>query len=176
MAGKKAGFVTGANAKIKVFNKVLAYCSDVGYNITVQTIPVESMGKYEVHSNEPVSYSVDGSFSVIRYTARATTSAIVDVAANGNAPSMVADSDRTMFEHMDPKDILTSETFDLDIYEKSSGDDVHVFRVSDCRLTRRGMTLNKRGVMVDNYAFVGILGEDKDDDEVIGGSGDTDLT
>jgi hypothetical protein len=38
------------------------------------------------------------------------------------------------------------------------------------------MTLNKRGVMVDNYAYVGILMTDNDITEKTGHSGSTDLT
>jgi hypothetical protein len=179
MAQMKPGFITGANAKVKAFDQTLAYCSDVSYNITVQTIPIESMGKYEVHANEPVAYTVDGTFSVIRYTGRAKTSGIANVSEPGNAPSEVGDSAaRNLAEHMDPAKLLLSETFDLEIYEKrpGEGNEQGVFRINDCRLTRRGTTLNKRGVMVDNYAFVGIIAEDTDDTYVAGPSGDEDLS
>lgn len=174
----KPGFITGANAKIKAFDETMAYCSDVSYNVTVQTIPVESMGKYEVHSNEPVGYTVDGTFSVIRYTKRAKDSKIAKVNGSaGNAPSEIGDGSANMAEHMDPRAMLQSETFDLEIYEKGPGitDEQEVFRVQDCRLTRRGMTLNKRGVMVDNYAYVGIVAYDTDDSYNVGPSGDQDL-
>ena len=181
MANMKAGFVAGANARIKMFNETMAYCSDVSYNVTVQTIPVESMGKYEVHSNEPVAYTVDGTFSVIRYTGRAKESGIANVqaTAEGNDPSEVGDSsDINMAQHLDPGALLDSETFDLEIYEKSAtgGTDRGVYKVQDCRLTRRGMSLNKRGVMVDNYAFVGIIGFDLNVDYEPHLSGDIDLS
>jgi hypothetical protein len=181
MAQQKPGFITGANAKIKAFNKTLAFCSDVAYNVTVQTIPIESMGKYEVHSNEPVGYTVDGSFSIIRYTKNATDSTkggeIGDAASGkSNAPENITDSGAgNMQEHIDPARLLQSQTFDLEIHEKrAGGSDTEVITVADCRLTRRGMSLNKRGVMVDNYAFVGILATDKDTTEV-GNSGSGDL-
>jgi hypothetical protein len=190
MAEKRPGFITGANARIKAFNRTLAYCSDVSYNVTVQTIPVESMGKYEVHSNEPVAYSVDGTFSIIRYTKNAHDMGISDVAdSNHNGPDNIQDSAKgNMNQHIDPASILGSQTFDLEIHEKrqataggsgAAGDigETEVFRVVDCRLTRRGMTLNKRGVMVDNYAFVGILAQDSDvaDASKVSNSGDEDL-
>jgi hypothetical protein len=38
-----------------------------------------------------------------------------------------------------------------------------VFKIHDCRVTRRSSALNKRGVMVDSYTFVGILAGDTDD-------------
>jgi hypothetical protein len=178
MAQVKSGFITGANAKIKAFNKTMAYCSDVSYNVIVQTIPVESMGKYEVHSNEPVAYSVDGTFSIIRYTKNAHTSGIKDVAdTTGNAPQEVLDTGGgDMGQHIDPAQLLASQTFDLEIYEKRDSGETAVYRVQDCRLTRRGMTLNKRGVMVDNYAFVGVLATDEDITTKVGNSGAEDLS
>ncbi len=185
MASQKPGFITGANAKIKAFGKTLAFCSDVSYNITVQTIPIESMGKYEVHANEPVGYSVDGSFSIIRYTKNATNPAVggsVEDAANtkGNSPTNIDGVGLgDMGKHIDPAQLLASQTFDVDIIEKRDGDlEQHVYRISDCRLTRRGMSLNKRGVVVDNYAFVGILGSDTDiaTDKRVGNSGSEDLS
>lgn len=171
MANMKPGFITGANAKIKMFGNTIAYCADVAYNITVQTIPVESMGKYEVHSNEPVGYSVDGSFSIIRYTKRASSGTeggkIADVASGkGNSPSEIQNATTgSAMDHLNPAKLLQSQTFDLEIFEKNSttpAGETSVFLVQDCRLTRRGMTLNKRGVMVDNYAYVGILATDTD--------------
>ena len=169
MAQMKAGFITGANAKIKIGSTTLAYCTDVSYNIIVDTIPIESMGKYEVHSNEPVGYRVDGTLSVIRYTARASSvnSKITDAAENGNAPQRITSTTNTnLQDHINPAKMLLAETFDLDIIEKateaSAAGQNQVFRVSDCRLTRRGSTLNKRGVLVDQYAYVGILASDQD--------------
>lgn len=183
MSGMKPGFITGANAKIKMFGKTIAYCADVAYNITVQTIPIESMGKYEVHSNEPVAYSVDGSFSVIRYTKRASSGTdggkIADVASGkGNDPSQVADGASKASMHLNPAKLLASQTFDLEIFEKSATGEASVTKVVDCRLTRRGMSLNKRGVMVDNYAYVGILHIDSDaaTTDQTGHSGATDLS
>ena len=181
----KPGFITGANAKIKMFDETLAYCTDVGYNIDVQTIPIESMGKYEVHSNEPVSYSVSGTLSVIRYTNRAAGSNIDGANQSGNRPEEMGDASGSNAQaHLDPRKILSSETFDLEIFEKTgegAADSQSVFKISDCRLTRRGATLNKRGVLVDQYAFVGILAGDTDSGEYdvsgsrMGGDGSIDL-
>lgn len=191
MAGQiKPGFITGANARIKLFDKTLAYCTDVSYNVTVQTIPIESMGKYEVHTNEPVSYSVDGTFSVIRYTKAILDANIDDASDNsGNAPLRIGDaSGDNAFGHLNPGKILESRTFSLDIFQTikagrqdtglSDANAQPVVRIKHCRLVRRGMTLNKRGVMVDNYAFVGIYLDDADEgnDGIAAPSGQEDLS
>ena len=172
MAGRQSAFVTGANARVKVDQKALAYATDVSYNIAVQTIPIETMGTYEVRDNVAVAYTVDGSFSVIKYTSAAQAleaDTIPNGAAGGNKPSKVNLQEGTMANHLNPKAILSSGTFDLEIYEQlpsasgiGDGETKNVFSVKDCRITRRGMTLNKRGVYVDQYAFVGILAADND--------------
>jgi len=92
---------------------------------------------------------------------------LVDINELGNGPSDISEAGGgSMGDHLNPAKILGSVTFDLEIHEKRDylGTDLEaaVFIVSDCRVTRRGMTLNKRGVMVDNYAYVGILAGDKD--------------
>ena len=88
------------------------------------------------------------------------------------------DEDQTLQAHATPGRILASETFDIEVYEKvtepgptgtaaAAGTDIFsVVKIQDCRLTRRGMTLNKRGLYVDNYAFVGVLVADGNNDGV----------
>lgn len=194
MSGKKGGFITGANAMIKLGGVTLAYCTDVGYNVTIQTIPVEAMGRYEVYSNEPVSYTVDGTLSVIRYTARAAENHIENAAAGGNgSPSVqttLDDPTQSLQNHSTPGLMLGSSTFDVEIHEKQAdasgyengieaGNNIKVVSIKDCRLTRRGMTLNKRGLYVDQYAFVGMLVADAKSDgsdfEHVGSGVGTDL-
>ena len=174
MAAKQSAFITGANARIKIGGKTMAYCTDVSYNIAVQTIPIEVMGTYEVKDNTPVSYTVDGAFSIIRYTAAAqaldkTNPAIPNGAATGNSPGAINIEEGTLNSHLNPGQMLASGTFDLEINELlapltgvGAGTVTGVFKIANCRLTRRGMTLNKRGVYVDQYAFVGILGGDNE--------------
>jgi hypothetical protein len=67
-------------------------------------------------------------------------------------------------DHINPGAILTSTTFDMEVVEKSSGTEknVNFFTIKDCRITRRGSSLNKRNVLVDQYSFVGRLAEDGD--------------
>ena len=189
MAGKQSAFITGANARIKAAGKTLAYCTDVSYNLTVQTIPIETMGTYEVRDNVPVAFTVDGTFSIIRYTKNAASiktpgdASINQSAINGNHPSAIGAPDENLGKHLNPKQLLQSGTFDLEIGERlalaagtGEGDVKGVFKVQNCRLTRRGMTLNKRGVYVDQYAYVGVLAGDTEDsgaatEDVVGPSG-----
>ena len=179
MAGFKPGFVTGANAKIKIGSKTMAFCQDVSYSVDVAVIPIESMGKYETHSYEPTAYTINGTFSVIRYTKNATSNpaggVIKDAAdGKGNSPT-----EMDFNNHLNPAAMLASSTFDIEIIEKRDGtagaNDQSVYKIQDCRVIRRSMSLNKRGVMTDAYQFMGILGGDSDVTNSIGPSGTEDL-
>ena len=163
MASIKPGFITGANAKIKAGLETLAFCTDVSYNVEVQTIPIESMGKYEVHTHEPVGYAISGNLSIIRYTSRASANGISDATASkGNSPAEITPvaTGANWEAMMDPAKMLTSETFDLELSEKTATGENKFFVISDCRFNRRGSSLNKRGVLVDQYSFVAVLGSD----------------
>lgn len=159
---KKVAFVTGSNAKIKINNIVLAYATDVQYDVTVQTIPVEVMGRYEVLSNEPIATVVSGSFSVVRYTKSASSSSIVGAAKDGNGlgkwgtgPSA---SDPGLAGHINPAKLLTSETVDIDLFQNTSDGGTQDFlKITDVRLTRMSGSVNKRGILMESFAFVGIL-------------------
>jgi hypothetical protein len=175
MSGKKVGFVTGANAKLKIGTKTLAYATDCQYSVTVFTAAVEGFGRYEVLANEPVAYTCEGMFNVIRYTKAAKIAGITDAATNGNPSSTLngtaaGGTANSAADHLDPSQILLSSTFDLDIFQKvtpNSGPTaagtpgiIGIYRIKDCRIVRRGATLSKRGVLVDSYSFVGIISGD----------------
>ena len=176
MAGKTPSFITGATAKIKMGNLTMAYAQDCSYNTTVTTIPIETMGRYEVVSNEPVAYFVDGTLSIIRYTKEA--SAMNGAAANGNSVEQMinaAGSGGNAGSGFDPARMIASETFDLEIFQKlASGGTESVGKLRDCRFTRKGGSINKRGILVEQFAFNAIL-MDNDSAVEVGNSGDLDL-
>ena len=175
MAGIKPAFVTGANAKIKVGNRTLAYAQDASYSVTVTTIPIETMGRYEVVSNEPVAYFVDGTLSVIRYTKAAVNMDKTNAEGNGIGNWDIHEEDGGAAKHFNPGALLASQTWDLEIFQKTDGADVDaVIRLFNCRFTRKGGAINKRGVLVEQYAFNAILADD--DSFNVSGSGDQDLS
>ena len=187
MSGKIPSFITGANAKIKVGGKTFAYAADVSYNVSIDTIPIETMGRYETVSNEPVNYSVGGSLSVVRYTAIAAADCITSANSAGNGLGAVNyTTGGNGADAINPGNILLSQTWDLAVYQKTqsaatSGGAVattvqgsEFITITDCRFTRKGSSLNKRGILVDQLAFVGILA--MDDSFTASSSGDQDLS
>lgn len=185
MAGISPTFVTGAKAIVKIYGKALAFCSDVSYSVNVQHVPIEALGIFEIISHEPVAYTVEGSFSVVRYARKSDNLEVFanavagDVTAANTASSMKDDEGRSLKHHIDPSNILASVTFDMEVVEKDSGNNANTprsfFKIEDCRITRRSSSLNKRGVLIDNYAFVGRLAQDDIEqiDDVVGVSSST---
>ena len=174
MAGKTPAFVTGATAKIKVGNVTLAYAQDVSYNVTVTTIPIETMGRYEVVSNEPVAYFVDGTLSVIRYTKEASNMEGASAEGNGVGKWNLNGGNGEGAKGFNPGNMLASETWDLEVFQKTDGADAAVIKLRDCRFTRKGGGINKRGVLVEQFAFNAILAQD--DSFAASNSGDQDLS
>lgn len=178
MAGKTPSFITGATAKIKIGAKTMAYAQDVSFNTTVTTIPIETMGRYEVVSNEPVAYFVDGTLSIIRYTSAAAS--MQGTNAQGNSVNQIANAagaGGNAGAGFDPARLIASETFDLEIFQKlASASTISVGKLIDCRFTRKGGAINKRGILVEQFSFNAILmNNDEVDANAAGHSGDADL-
>lgn len=183
MAKLIPSFVTGATAKIKAGGLTFAYAQDVNYRVNVDTIPVETMGRYEAVTNEPVNYTVSGELAIVRYTAIAKTNGLPGVNAKGNGLGNVNwTTGGTGSDQFDPGKLITSMTWDLAIYQKTANgvdgaiaDAVNkVITITDCRFNNKSAGLNKRGILVDRMTFVGILASD--DSFTAGNSGDTDLS
>lgn len=177
MANKQPSFLTGANAKIKIGAITIAYAQDVSYRATVSTIPVEVMGRYEVISHEPIAYTVEGSLSVIRYTAAATGEG---AAADGNGiGKWDVTADTKGSAHFNPSTLLTSKTFDLQVFQKIADDgtgSIAAIKLIDCRFTSKGGAVNKRGVLTEQYSYNAILAEDDSFDVAVTGGAGTDLS
>lgn len=184
MAGKVPAFVTGATAKIKAGGLTFAYAQDVSYRVSVDTIPIETMGRYEAVTNEPVNYSVAGELSVVRYTKVAQEKGMPGANAGGNGlgkANWLAPSGGKGSDQFDPGNLIVSQTWDLEVFQKTapginSQVDTSVgtvIKITDCRFNNKSAGLNKRGILVDRLTFVGILASD--DSFAATGSGDSDL-
>jgi hypothetical protein len=189
MAGIVPSFVTGANAKVTVGGVTFAYASDVSYNVSVDTIPIETMGRYEAVVNEPVNYSVSGSLSIVRYTAvvKQINPNLPGTAAGGNGLGNVNyKTGGNGADEIDPANILLSTSWDLQVFQKMQASAVtgggnattsngpSFITIKDCRFNRKSAQITKRGILVDRMDFVGILASDDSFDA--GHSGDQDLS
>jgi hypothetical protein len=163
MSGHAPSFLTGANAKIKIGPSTIGYAQDCSYRVTVSQIPIEVMGKYEVVAYEPIAYSVEGTLSVIRYTSAAAGVAGANAEGNGVGNWDVTPDQKGNFA-FDPSKLMVSKTFDLEVFQKinPNGDvgENGVIKLTDCRFTSKGGSINRRGVLVEQFAFNAILASD----------------
>ena len=198
MANQVPTFVTGANAKITVDGVTFAYASDVSYQVAVDTIAIETMGRYEAVTNEPVNYTVSGDLSVVRYTSLANKTADTHSVKGNGLGNVTGTSTETQSFQFDPGNMLTSSSWDLVVYQKyasaaglkgtsliASGSadagaiatgvsQLGIIKISDCRFNRKSAGITKRGILVDRLSFVGILASDES--FAASPSGDTDLS
>lgn len=180
MSGQVPSFLTGANAKIKIGSITIAYAQDVAYRVTVSTIPIEVMGRYEVIAHEPIAYMVEGSLSVIRYTEAATGEGS---AAKGNGiGEWSTTTDQKGSAMFDPKNLLLSQTFDLQVFQRKNDGEVMesshgaAIKIIDCRFTSKGGSVSKRGVLTEQYTFNAILAQDDSFTVARSGGSGTDLS
>ena len=169
MAGVKPFFLTGANAKIKVNGKTLAYCTNISYSVTINHVAPQVLGMYEGSSVEPLSYSVSGQFSVIRYVADAR-----ELIA-GNHPSGVSDkgngiggwgddstqgfknlADGRAFENLNPRKLKYATTFNIEVYQKTGDRTIGVTKIRDVRIIKADFSLAKKAAATQTFAFMAL--------------------
>lgn len=140
MSGIRPFFITGANAKIKLNGKTLAFCTDLSYSIQAPHQTPKVLGMYEGSSVEPLGYTVSGSFTVIRY-AKDVSSAVGGTRPHGVAENDAGNgvgnwgtvwggklgdflarngvgNDGRAHEALDPSKYQNGTTFDIQVYQK----------------------------------------------------------
>jgi hypothetical protein len=176
MAGQQPFFITGANAKIRVNNKTMAFCTNLSYSVTVATQTPHILGLYESTSVEPLSYNVAGSFTIIRYAKDAKAN------HNGEVPSGIAANDAgnsvgnwggvwggttgdllarngigndgRANEALDPSKFDNGVAFDIQVYQKTPGGDIGISNIRNARITKASFNIQKRGPATETFEFM----------------------
>lgn len=177
MSGVKPFFITGANAKVKVNDKTLAFCTDLSYSVQVLTQTPKILGMYEGSSVEPLGYTVSGSFTVIRYAkdAKSNVGSAPDKAAGNDAGNGVGNwgsawggglgsffarngvgNDGRANEALDPSKFANGVTFDIQVYQKTQSGDIGVANIRNVRITQADFTLTKKGAAQQRFNFVAL--------------------
>lgn len=164
-------FLKGANAKVKVNNKTMAFCTDVSYSVIVNHAAPKVLGMYESPSLEPLSYEVVGTFSVIRYVADVkstnehngfkTPDGVSDkgngVGAMGpnNPVSKNIGNDGRTQDALNPETFNNATFFNIEVFQKlSNGDTLGVARIRDCRITRADFSIaSKTAPAMERFSF-----------------------
>jgi hypothetical protein len=178
MSGIRPFFITGANAKVKVNDKTLAFCTDLSYSVQVITQTPKILGMYEGSSVEPLGYSVSGSFSVIRY-AKDVKSNVGGKSPNGTAGNDAGNgvgnwgsawgsglgsflarngvgNDGRANEALDPSKFSNGVSFDIQVYQKTPSGDIGVANIRNVRITQADFQLTKKGAAVQKFNFVAL--------------------
>jgi len=180
VAGKQAFFLTGANGKILVNNKVIAYATDITYRISVKHGAPRVLGRFEVETIQPLTYDVAGTLSIIRYARgiQPFVNGPDDVNQEGNGigslsrasglgddftklslPSIHGQYNGGADEAFNPARFFQSKMFNIEIRQKlpDSGDglvsETTVTLLRDCRFEDMIFKLSKRGVAMIDLTF-----------------------
>lgn len=180
MAGVRPTFITGANAKVKVNNKTLAFCTDLSYSVSVLTQTPKVLGMYEGSSVEPLGYQVSGSFNVIRYAKDIKNFAggvspdklASNDAGNGignwgsvwgsglgnflNANGIGLGNDGRANEALDPSKFANAVSFDIQVYQKTPNGDIGVANIRNVRITQADFSITKKGAATQRFQFVAL--------------------
>ncbi len=177
MSGMRPFFITGANAKVKVNGKTMAFCTDLSYSVQVLTQTPKILGMYEGSSVEPLGYTVSGSFSIIRYAkdAKAEIDGKNPNGVNDNGNSVgnwgsawgngIGDffarngvgNDGRANEALDPSRFQNGVSFDIQVYQKTAdGGDLGVANIRNVRITQADFQIQKRGAAVQRFNFVAL--------------------
>ena len=141
MAKTKPFFLTGANAKIKLNNRTVAFATDISYSIRVNHASPRVLGRFEVEVHQPLSYDVEGQLTIIRYGRGLKDffgpNAPISVANKGDGvgsfgvpginystlglPNSNGQFDGAADEAFNPSRFFQSKMFDIEIRQKVPG-------------------------------------------------------
>jgi hypothetical protein len=178
MAGLKPFFITGANAKVKLNDKTLAFCTDLSYTIQIAHQTPKILGMYEGSSVEPLGYMVTGSFAVVRYAKDAaetiggkrpngvTQNDAGNGAGNwggvwgGTAGDFLArngvGNDGRANESLDPSKLQNATTFDIQVYQKTPNGQLGIANIRNARITSASFSMSKRGAAIQRFEFTAL--------------------
>ena len=166
-------FLTGANAKIKVNHKTLAFVTDLAYGVKIDHATPMVLGMYEPSSIEPLSYRVSGSFTIIRYVAEANKNTT-------GKPNGIADEDQgnglgywgetsffknalnqfnfkspdgRVYENLDPSKLQTATSFEIELRQKTKDGEIGVAKIRGCRITDMNFAINKKTPAHQTFKF-----------------------
>ena len=180
MAGMRPFFLTGANAKIKVNNMTLAYCTNLSYSVQVNHATPRVLGMYEPTSIEPLSYLVTGSFTVVRYVAdvKDNVGGVSPHGANeggngvGNwgpdglgkrlaAGFNLSAPDGRAYDALNPSKLDKATGFEIYVYQKlADGEQQSVTKIREARITRADFNLGVRSAATQTFTFTAVYADE----------------
>jgi hypothetical protein len=172
-------FLTGANAKIKLNGKTLAFVTDLSYSVEIPHAAPTLLGNYEPASLEPLAYKVLGSFNLIRYIDGVANDLKSrgykiphGVNDNGNGvgnwgPDGFLDrngifsSDGQANKALNPAEFDGAVRFDIEVWQKTPGGELcAVARFRDCRIVRTNFNISKKSPAMQSFSFQALYADE----------------
>lgn len=176
MANVAPFFITGANCKLKVNGVTLAFATNLAYSVSIPHARPKMLGSYEANSFDPLSYDVNGSFTIIRYvdglkgkleSLGIATPNGVDNKGNGIG-SWTTQGSKSEFNKafgggadgradrsLNPASLQDGVAFDIEIYQKLPDNSfLGISRLRNVRITQMSSQLAKRGNMTQTFQFI----------------------
>jgi hypothetical protein len=163
--------------KLYLNGQTLAYAVGFNVGISIDVQPVSIIGSHQPIALEPLMYNVvNGTLQILRlFSNRTATKAAVDTdnaqikapasviqeATKDGANSPLARSE--LYKHLDPRNVLTSRSFDIDLYvrvpgvDNASDNEVRWMTIKDCRITSRNTNIAMGSLTNEPLTFQGIL-------------------
>ena len=180
MAGTRPFFLTGANAKIRINGVTLAYVTNLSYTVNVNHATPTVLGMYEPTSIEPLSYRVNGSFTVVRYIAdikgdiggktpessSSRGNGIGNWGPEGTLEKFAAGFDikkgidGRAYENLNPQVLHKATGFEIEIFQKFDGGQRSVARIRDARITMANFNLAKKAPANQTFNFSAIYADE----------------
>lgn len=172
MSGVRPFFLTGANAKVKVNGRTLAYCTNLSYSVKIKHETPTVLGMYEPSSVEPVGYLVTGSFSVVRYIADAQNAVggkkpnSTNNKGNGiggwgtNNVSISNLADGRAYDNLNPKALDKATTFDIEVFQKTESGSLGVAKIRGVRITGADFSLAKKNAATQTFQFTALYADE----------------
>lgn len=177
MANVAPFFITGANCKIKVNGVTLAFATNLSYSVRIPHARPKTLGSYESNSLEPLSYDVDGSFSIVRYIdgLKGKLESLGIAAPSGsnnlgnglggwttlNNKSIANKAlgngvDGVANKSLNPASLQDAVTFDIEVYQRLPDNSyLGVSRVRNVRIVGMQANISKRSTMNQTFQFIG---------------------
>lgn len=166
MSGIRPFFITGANVKILLNGKTMAFCTDFSCSTQILTQTPKVLGKYEGSSVEPLGYTVSGSFTLIRYAKNAVKDIGVQphsTVNDGNGMGNWSDSGLGQATDIqaNPADLHNGSTFNIEVYQKivkdnGSKDKLGIVRIRNARITQVDFAISKKAAATQHFNFIAL--------------------
>jgi len=183
-------FNSAPRIRIRLNGRTLAYAIGFNIGISIDVQPISIIGSFQPVALEPLMYNVvTGTMQIIRLVSgvsRNANKAAADLNANkqvtqpasfveepddgpntANNPMKRAD----LYQHLDPRQVLSSRSFDIDLYVRvpvqgsefnGATDEALWMSIKDCRVTSRNTNIAMGSLTNEPLTFQGIYASPTD--------------